>query len=131
MASPEKCDILWGADENPLLLRNNFELRILERGLTAKRSVEASTSSESTSTISWKRKPSSLQPAKSVDSLDSVCDVTNVSESTEAVEVENIDKPRKLVSRAGAHIKRMARNTGEIGLKLVALPTIVVLDIVS
>ncbi len=121
----------WGANENPIMLRSNFELRVLEKGLARESTQQTSTPSQSTSFSSSRQDSPGLHPAPSFDSFDSVSEVREMKENTQIIEVKKVSRRRKLVSRASARIRRMARNTGEIGLKIVALPTFVLLDMLS
>ncbi len=123
--------MVWGADGNPVLLRGDFDRHLQDEGLTPKRSPNVTPPARSNSSLSWRRKSSLSSPTESHDSFDTVSDAKDVSEYQEEVEVSGVDRERKFVSRARTRISQMARNTGEIGLKIVALPTVVLLDMLS
>ncbi len=65
------------------------------------------------------------------DNLSEMNAVSEMVQVRQVTEVKPVRRRRKLVNRAGARIRRMARHTGEIGLKIVALPTFVLLDMLS
>ncbi len=123
--------MVWGEDGNPMLLRGDFDRRLEEEGLTTNRSRTATPFPRSNSSLSWTRKSSLPSLAESSDSMDSVSEMKDEREYREEVEVGDVDRRPTLVSRAGARIKRIVRNTGEVGLKIVGLPAFVLLDIVS
>ncbi len=131
MAFVEKCDMVWGADGNPVLLSGDFDRRLQEEGRTSNRSSIATPPQRSSSSLSWRRKSTRSSLTDSLETISLTTTVKDEGEYREVVEGGHVGRRRKLVNRAGARIRRMARNTGEVGLKIVALPTFVLLDMVS
>lgn len=128
MAYVEKCDMVWGANGSAVLLSGDFDRRLEEHGRTSKRASNITAPSTRTSSLQSRRNSTRGSPAQS---FDSISESSVISETSEGGEMGDVDERRKLVNRASARVRRMARNTGEIGLKIVALPTFVLLDMVS
>ena len=150
MAYLEKCDMVWGADGNPVLLNGEFERRLQDEGLMSRGTSRPSTPLRRNSSFLFGQKLSRRSSEASLVSMDSTNEMSEVEVEVEiereaerevesAIEGEGKvaaignadDNRRRLVSRAGRRIRRMALNTGEIGVKIVALPTFVLLDMVS
>ncbi len=125
----EKCDMVWGEDGSRMLLSCEFERVLQEKGLVTRRSSTANSPTQSRTSFSL-RKFSRSTPPESVASFDCRSAAKSVEEHREDVEVEEETKLEQFVSRALAHIKRMARNARQIGTKIVALPTVVLFDLV-
>lgn len=126
----EKCDMVWGVDGNPMLLSSEFERRLEDEGLMTKRPSRVTSSSRQTSSLQRGRRSLRGSGYESVDSVSSNNE-TNESEGQATTNREADNGRRRLVNDAGRRIKRLAHSTGEIGLKLVALPTFVLLDMMS
>lgn len=133
MAYVEKCDMVWGSDGNVVLLSSDFERQLKEDGRTSKRISNLTYPSRKKSSFQWRSISRAGSPAQS---LDSICEITEISQIPEVekmddVDERHVDERQKFINRAGTRLRRIARNTGDIGLKIVALPTFVLLDMIS
>ncbi len=116
-------DTVWGEDGSRVLLGCEFECLVTRRLSTANSPTQSKTSFSL-------RKFSRSTPPKSDSSFDCESDAKSVEEPREYGEVEEDTKLEQFVSRALAHIKWMARNARQIGVKIVALLTVVLFDLV-